>query len=97
MRTHINELRKKQGLTQQELADRVAVTRQTIIALEQGRYNPSLQLAHKVTRAVGKTHIEEVFDLDESGSEPTEVVAGFECVIVPVGRLPDVTVVVEAV
>jgi putative transcriptional regulator len=39
------ELRKVRGITQQELADKVDASRQTILSLEQGRYNPSLQLA----------------------------------------------------
>ena len=52
-------------MTQEELAEAVDVTRQTIIALEQGRYNPSLILAFKVTRALKRRYIEEVFDLEE--------------------------------
>ena len=42
--------RKKIGLTQEQLAEKVGVTRQTIISLEQGRYNPSLRLAHDITK-----------------------------------------------
>lgn len=64
MKTTIAERRKASGMTQQELADRVEVARQTIIALEQGRYNPSLLLAHRVARALGAKSIEEVFELD---------------------------------
>jgi len=64
MKTHIAEARKESGLTQQELADIVDVTRQTIISLEQGRYNPSLQLAHKVRKALKKERIEDLFELD---------------------------------
>ena len=41
----------------------VNVTRQTIISLEQGRYNPSLELAHKITKALKKGHIEEIFKI----------------------------------
>ena len=63
METHIATLRKAVGLTQEELAARCDVTRQTIIALEAGRYNPSLLLAHKITRALKQKHIEDVFDL----------------------------------
>jgi putative transcriptional regulator len=51
-------------ITQQDLADRVGVTRQTIIAIEQGNYTPSLTLAMKIARTFGKT-IEEVFRLEE--------------------------------
>ena len=61
METKITELRKKLGITQEELASRVDVTRQTIISLEQGRYNPSLLLAHKITKALKQKSIEEVF------------------------------------
>lgn len=50
-------------MTQQDLADKVTVTRQTIISLEQGRYNPSLELANKITKALKKKHIEDVFIL----------------------------------
>jgi putative transcriptional regulator len=63
METHIATLRKAVGLTQEELALRCDVTRQTIIALEAGRYNPSLLLAHKITRALKQQHIEDVFVL----------------------------------
>jgi putative transcriptional regulator len=64
VKTRITELRKAQGLTQQELADKTDVTRQTIIALEQGRYNPSLLLAHKIAKALSTQRIEDVFDLE---------------------------------
>lgn len=64
METNITELRKKRKLTQEELAAIVGVTRQTIIALEQGRYNPSLQLAHDIAKALGKRHVEDVFKLE---------------------------------
>ena len=52
-------------MTQQELADLVGVTRQTINALENARYNPSLILAYKITKVLGKHAIEEVFVLDD--------------------------------
>ncbi len=61
MKTKISEFRKKLKITQEELADLVGVTRQTIISLEQGKYNPSLELAHKITKALKKKRIEEVF------------------------------------
>ena len=47
-------------MTQAELADRVGVTRQTIIAIEQGRYSPSLEVAFKIARALGVS-LDEVF------------------------------------
>jgi putative transcriptional regulator len=63
MKTKITFLRKKLGITQEELANLAGVTRQTIISLEQGKYNPSLELAHKITKILNKKHIEEVFKL----------------------------------
>jgi putative transcriptional regulator len=65
MKTRIEEYRKKIGLTQEQLAEKVGVTRQTIISLEQGRYNPSLRLAHDITKILKQKHIEDVFDLDK--------------------------------
>ena len=50
-------------MTQQQLADKVGVTRQTIIAIESGRYSPSLPLAFKLARAFGVS-IEDVFEFD---------------------------------
>jgi putative transcriptional regulator len=61
MTTKITHFRNKIGLTQEQLADIVGVARQTIIALEQGRYNPSLALAYAITKALKQKHIEEVF------------------------------------
>jgi putative transcriptional regulator len=65
MKTKIKEHRKELKMTQEELADAVDVTRQTIIALEQGRYNPSLILAYRITKALKRKYIEEVFDLEK--------------------------------
>ena len=65
METKIRQFRQEKGITQQELADLVGVTRQTVNALENARYNPSLILAYKITRILGKDTIEEVFLLDE--------------------------------
>ena len=61
MKTKITFFRKKLGITQEELSELVEVTRQTIISLEQGKYNPSLELAYKITKALKRKHIEEVF------------------------------------
>jgi putative transcriptional regulator len=63
MKTKIEILRKELGLTQEELARKADVTRQTIISLEQNRYNPSLQLAYRITKVLKKKSIEDVFDL----------------------------------
>lgn len=64
METKIKELRKANKISQAELADEMGVTRQTIILLEKGRYNASLELAFKIARYFGKT-IEEVFIFEE--------------------------------
>lgn len=64
MKNRIQELRKATKVTQSELADAVDVSRQTIISLENGRYNASLLLAHKIARFFGK-QIEEIFIFDE--------------------------------
>ena len=61
MKTKITEFRKKLKLTQEELANKVQVTRQTIISLEQGKYNPSLDLAYKITKALKAKKIEDIF------------------------------------
>jgi len=64
MRTRIKEYRARYGLTQEKLAEIVGVRRETIIFLEQGRYNPSLRLAHRVAKAL-KASIEELFIFDD--------------------------------
>lgn len=64
MKNNITKFRKEKNITQQELADKVDVTRQTIIALEQNKYNPSLQLAHKIKQELGAKHIEDIFIFD---------------------------------
>lgn len=64
MQTRIQELRKERKVTQSELADAVNVSRQTIISLENGRYNASLILAHKIARFF-EVAIEEVFIFNE--------------------------------
>lgn len=66
MKTRIKEYRKELKMTQEELAENVDVTRQTIIALEQGRYNPSLILASRITKTLKKKHIEDIFLLDDT-------------------------------
>lgn len=65
MKTRIPELRKKKKLSQEELAQIVGVTRQTITSLECGKYTASLVLAYKIARYFGLT-IEEVFDFSEA-------------------------------
>jgi putative transcriptional regulator len=60
MKTRIKEFRTKYKLTQDDLARKVGVRRETILFLEKGKYNPSLKLAHDVAIAL-KTTIEELF------------------------------------
>ena len=62
MANHIKELRAKLNLTQAELADKVGVRRETVVFLEQGKYNPSLKLADDIAKAL-QSHVEAVFDL----------------------------------
>ena len=64
MKNRIPELRKTRSMTQQDLADLLGVTRQTIISLEGGRYNPSIMLAFKLARAFD-LHIEDIFIYEE--------------------------------
>ena len=59
MRTRIKELRARFDLTQEELANKVGVRRETILFLEKGKYNPSLMLAHKVAKAL-KTNVNDL-------------------------------------
>ncbi|MDX9852031.1 MAG: helix-turn-helix transcriptional regulator [Anaerolineaceae bacterium] len=60
MENKLEEYRNKMGWTQQELADRVEVSRQTIISLENGRYNPSILLAFRLARQF-QLKIEDLF------------------------------------
>jgi putative transcriptional regulator len=64
MKTKIERYRKEMGLTQEQLAERADVSRQTVISLEQGKYNPSLLLAYRITKILKKARIEDVFGLD---------------------------------
>ncbi|MDD5145347.1 MAG: helix-turn-helix transcriptional regulator [Candidatus Pacebacteria bacterium] len=64
MKNRIKEFRAKYDLTQEELAKKVGVRRETIIYLEQNKYNPSLCLAHEVAKAL-KTTIDELFDFKD--------------------------------
>ncbi len=60
MKNHIEAIRKQHKISQQELADALEVTRQTISSLENGRYNPSITLAFKIAKFFN-TSIEEIF------------------------------------
>jgi putative transcriptional regulator len=64
MVNRIRELREQHSFTQEQLAETLNVSRQTIISLEKGRYNPSILLAAKIAHAFG-TSIENVFIFEE--------------------------------
>jgi len=63
MKNSLKTLRVKKGVTQQELADSLSVSRQTIIAIESGRFNPSTKLALKMSAFLGCT-IHDIFVLE---------------------------------
>lgn len=69
MQTRIKEYRAKFSLTQEDLARAVGVRRETIVFLEQGKYNPSLKLAHDVARIL-HAGIDEIFIFDDDLPEP---------------------------
>ncbi len=64
IRTRIKELRARYDMTQEELAERVRVTRQTMLYIEKGKYNPSLLVAYRVAKVL-KSTIEDVFMLED--------------------------------
>ncbi|NLL90988.1 MAG: helix-turn-helix transcriptional regulator [Ruminococcaceae bacterium] len=64
MKNNIRELRKKLGLRQEDVANTLNVTRQTINAIENNKYNPTLELAMKLARLFNST-VEELFILDD--------------------------------
>lgn len=66
IRNRIRELRAAREMTQQDLADQVGVTRQTVIAIEQDKYSPSLETAFKVALALGVS-LEQCFQFDPRG------------------------------
>jgi putative transcriptional regulator len=67
MKNRLRELRENRNLTQEELAKALGVTRQTIIAIEKGKYDPSLKLAFKIARFF-RLKIEDIF-IYEGGEE----------------------------
>jgi putative transcriptional regulator len=71
MQTRIKEYRTRLNLTQEELAKTVGVRRETIVFLEQGKYNPSLKLAHDVAQALHTT-IDNLFIFEDDGPGPEE-------------------------
>jgi putative transcriptional regulator len=64
LKNRLEALRKQRGIKQEELADRMEVSRQTIGSLENGRYNPSIILAIKIARFFGMS-VEEIFIYEE--------------------------------
>ena len=66
IRNQIRELRSQRKMTQQELADQVGVTRQTVIAIEQDKYSPSLETAFKVALVLGVS-LEQCFQYEPHG------------------------------
>lgn len=64
MRTHIKELRARYDLTQEDLAKKIGVRRETILFIEKGNYNPSLKLAHDIAKAL-QTTIDDLFIFED--------------------------------
>jgi len=64
MKTKIKELRARYNLTQEDLARKVQVRRETILFIEKGNYNPSIKLAHEIAKAL-KTTIDELFIFED--------------------------------
>jgi putative transcriptional regulator len=64
MRNRLKELRARNNMTQEDLADKVGVSRQTIVAIEKEKYDPSLPLAFKLAKCFGVT-VEELFEPGE--------------------------------
>ncbi|MEN0587829.1 helix-turn-helix transcriptional regulator [Kurthia gibsonii] len=67
MKNHVRDLRMQYGLSQDALAEKVGVSRQTIISLEKGKYNPSIMLAFKLAR-VFRCQIEDLFIYEEENT-----------------------------
>jgi putative transcriptional regulator len=70
VKTRIKELRARYDLTQDELAKKVGVRRETILFIEKGNYNPSLKLAHDIAKAL-QTTIDDLFIFEESNTGST--------------------------
>jgi putative transcriptional regulator len=71
VQTRIKEYRTRLSMTQDDLAKRVGVRRETIVFLEQGKYNPSLRLSHDIAIAL-HAKIDDLFFFDDSQPEPEE-------------------------
>lgn len=66
--TNLKSVRESRSMTQQELADRIGMRRETILHLENNRYNPSLEMALKITQ-VFDLRVEELFQLKDTGGQ----------------------------
>ena len=66
--TNLKSVRESRGMTQQELADRIGMRRETILHLENNRYNPSLEMALKISQ-VFDLRVEELFQLKDTGGQ----------------------------
>lgn len=66
--TNLKSVRDSRGMTQQELADRIGMRRETILHLENNRYNPSLEMALKIAQ-VFDLRVEELFQLKDTGGQ----------------------------
>lgn len=66
--TNLKSVRESRGMTQQELADRIGMRRETILHLENNRYNPSLEMALKIAQ-VFDLRVEELFQLKDTGGQ----------------------------
>ena len=64
MKNTVKQLRKQAGLRQEDMARLLGVSRQTIIAIENDKYNPTLELAMKIAKLLG-LHVDEIFFLEE--------------------------------
>jgi len=68
MQTKIKELRARHNLTQEDLAKKVGVRRETVLYLEKGKYNPSLKLAHDIAKVL-QTTIDDLFTFDDEDTK----------------------------
>jgi putative transcriptional regulator len=71
MKTRMKEYREKNDVTQEQLAKKVGVARQTILFMEKGKYNPSLRLAYQISRELN-AKIEDIFTFDDEENKETK-------------------------
>jgi putative transcriptional regulator len=73
LQTKLKVYRAMHNLTQEDLAEAIGITRQTVIAMEKGKYNPSLELAFKIAHYF-KVKIEDVFFYEQNDKKANEVI-----------------------